>query len=394
MKFIDPNDFSGSDVEKINTAIRVAAEKSCQVKISRRRADAASDRDFWLIDSAILIPGNMTLIVSDCKIKLSNACRDNFIRSANTLDPSVPRIHHLHITGEGKAVFEGADDPRSTGDAAKILGERTYGSDAGKAGETPVGDWRNIGILLVKVADFSIKNIQVINSHGWAISLEYCTDGYIGDLAFYSDGVLEINGRKEVTLNKDGLDLRRGCRNIIIENISGSTGDDLIALTAIPTSIRSAGRFGEHEFLGNSEKLDDEHTYNICIKNVRGYSAGHCNIVRFLNAGGIKMYDITLDGLEDTSPEKNYCNATVRVGDTVAAWGGVAPVGDTCNITVKNITSYSKAAIFIGGSLTDSTFCNVKNFNPEGHNVFYRAGKEYTCNVAFENIELIDCKSC
>ena len=70
----------------------------------------------------------------------------------------------------------------------------------------------------------------------------------------------------------------------------------------------------------------------------------------------------------------------------MAAWGGVAPMGDTHDITVKNVVSYAKAAIFIGGSLSDSSFSNVKNLNPDGHNVFYRAGEEYTENITFENI--------
>lgn len=384
MNFTDPNDFIGSDIEKINAAIASATGTTNCVKISKRRGNSADDRDFWLIDSAILVPGNMTLIVSDCKIKLSDRCRDNFIRSANTLDPAVPRIHNVHITGEGKAVFEGADNPRSTGDAVKVMGERTYGSDAGKVGEPPTGDWRNIGILLVRVSDFTLENIEVVNSHSWAISLEYCTDGAISNLGFYSQGYLEINGKLERTLNKDGLDLRRGSRNITIENIYGATGDDLVALTSIPTTIRPAGQFGEHEFLGCCENIENDHTYNVSIKNVKGSS--ECNIVRFLNASGVKMYNIDLDGVEDTSKEFNHSGAAVRVGDTVAAWGGVAPMGDTHDITVKNVVSYAKAAIFIGGSLSDSSFSNVKNLNPDGHNVFYRAGEEYTENITFENI--------
>ena len=386
MNFTDPNDFIGSDIEKINAAIAAATGTTNCVKIPKRQADAASGRDFWLLDSAILIPGNMTLMISDCKIKLSNACRDNFIRTANTLDPAVPRIYNVHIQGEGEAVLEGADDPRSTGDAVKVLGERTYGTDAGKPGETPTGDWRNIGVLLVKVSNFSLQNIKAVNSHSWAISLEYCTDGAISNLGFFSDGYMVINGKEERTLNKDGLDLRRGSRNITIENIYGATGDDLVALTSIPANIRPAGQFGEHEFLGGSENIEEEHTYNVSIKNVKGYSAGHCNIVRLLNAGGIKMYDITLDGVEDTSPTPNHCGSTVRVGDTVAAWGGVAPMGDTHDFTIQNVSSYSKVAIMIGGSLTDSTFSNIKNFNPEGDNVFFRTGKEYTENVVFENV--------
>ena len=93
-------------------------------------------------------------------------------------------------------------------------------------------------------------------------------------------------------IGQDGLDLRRGCRNIEMENITGTTGDDLVALTAIPTGKRPAGRWGEHEFMGDSTDLADEDVYNISIKTVCGYSAGRCNIVRFLNTRGIKMYDI------------------------------------------------------------------------------------------------------
>lgn len=382
MNYIDPNDFSGSDIEKINSAI-AAAGNGGTVRISKRQC-AGDSREHWLIDSAILVPGNITLIVSDCKIKLSDLCRDNFIRSANTLDPALPRINNVCITGEGDAVLEGADNPRSTGDAAKFLGDRTYGSDAGKPGETPNGDWRNIGILLVKVSDFVLSKLKIVNSHSWATSLEYCTDGRVCDMEFYSRNIIMVNGKPERTLNKDGLDLRRGCRNIEIENISGSTGDDLVALTAIPTSIRPAGQFGEHEFTGSSEDIADDDLYNVNIKNVVGWS--QCNIVRFLNASGVKLHHITLDGLRDTSTAEFRSGTAVRVGDTVAAWGGVAPVGDTHDIKVSNVTSYAKTALFIGGSLTDSGFTNVTNHNPDAETVFYKSGVEYTKNLTFENV--------
>jgi len=37
----------------------------------------------WLLDSAILLPSNVTLVLDNCNLKLSDKCRDNFIRSAN-----------------------------------------------------------------------------------------------------------------------------------------------------------------------------------------------------------------------------------------------------------------------------------------------------------------------
>ena len=81
---ISPNDFCGTDSQKIRQAIAAAgAGGSGVLHIPRRKADVLSDRDFWLIDEAILLPGNMELIIDDCKIKLSDLCRDNFICSAN-----------------------------------------------------------------------------------------------------------------------------------------------------------------------------------------------------------------------------------------------------------------------------------------------------------------------
>ena len=98
--------------------------------------------EIWLLDSAILVQSGTILELENCHIKLSDRCRDNFIRSANcgmgieTIEP----MSDIHIIGYGNAVLEGADDPRATGDSAKTLGERSYGSDAGVEWCKP--DWR------------------------------------------------------------------------------------------------------------------------------------------------------------------------------------------------------------------------------------------------------------
>ena len=45
----------------------------------------------------------------------------------------------------------------------------------------------------------------------------------------------------QTILNQDGLDLRQGCHDIAIENITGYTGDDLVALTDIVGKGQPAG---------------------------------------------------------------------------------------------------------------------------------------------------------
>ena len=59
----------------------------------------------------------------NCKIKLSDKCRDNFFRTANCgMGIDEPeKIKNVHVIGEGRAILEGADHPRASGDGSKIL---------------------------------------------------------------------------------------------------------------------------------------------------------------------------------------------------------------------------------------------------------------------------------
>lgn len=388
----DPKEFSGSDIEKINAALDAAGKCGGTVRITQNDSPG---RSHWLIDSAMLIPGHVTLIIDNCRIKLSNRCRDNMIRSANCgLNcGSVPPLEGIRIIGEGNAILEGADIPRATGDGAKPLytpdfkseGPLSFGSDAGVPGENPKGDWRNIGILLANVSHFAIENITIRNSHCWAVSLEYCQHGRVRDMAFYSDGTMHINSTEVTTRNQDGLDLRNGCRDILIENITGATGDDLIALTAIGLELRPAGLMERTMIMGGCENKRDEDVCSIIIRNVKGYSYARHQIVRFLNSKGVRMYNILLDGVIDTSLPDRRNNATVKVGDSVKAWGGVTPLRDTYGFQIRNIQSYSKAALLIAGSLQDSIIDGILNFNPETDPVTFRSGKENIKNLVISN---------
>ncbi|MBR0457749.1 MAG: hypothetical protein IJJ26_00795, partial [Victivallales bacterium] len=374
--YADPNLYSGSDSDRINAAIRDATHFGGVVRIPRRIPDQLSPRDFWLLDSAILVPENTTLIFSNCRIKLSDQARDNWIRSANCIvgKPDVDWISNVHILGEGHVLFEGADRPRSTGDYSKLLRTRefgrgffqndkyvrtTYGTDEGKDGETQHGDWRNIGILLAKVRNFSIQNLHFKQPHCWTISLEYCRQGYIQGLDFNSNEHPVIDGVPVNWLNQDGLDLRNGCRDITIENITGHSGDDLIALTAIGAPPRPAGGEKTH-FCGGDPDLNEQHINNILIRNVRGYSAGGYLIVRFLNQNGVRMTNILLDGLLDTSPAGHHGYSAIKIGDI--HYGTPAKLGETSRFQITNVQTQAKNAIQFGSPITDSQFSNILFF--------------------------------
>ncbi|MEZ6074862.1 MAG: hypothetical protein R3C56_04045 [Pirellulaceae bacterium] len=177
---VSPNDFQGSDVQRINQAIEVAAARGEPVVIPRINQSADGERDVWLLDSAILVRNDTYLELQNCHLKLSDRSRDNMIRSANCGMgiTDIQRLSNVTIVGKGRVVLEGADRPRATGDSAKTLGKRTYGIDAGVAGESQTGDWRNIGILLAYVDHFRIENVSIRDAHCWAISLGMLSPGH------------------------------------------------------------------------------------------------------------------------------------------------------------------------------------------------------------------------
>jgi hypothetical protein len=383
-----PNDFSGSDSERINQAIDAAAEAGGGRVVIPRQNNVSSE-NLWVLDSAILLKEHITLELHQCHIRLADNCRDNFIRSANCVSglDSVTPMEDVHIKGIGKVILEGPANPRATGDSGKIIGEHTFGTDAGNADESTHGDWRNIGILLVSVSDFTIENLHIKDSNCWAISLEYCTHGRVSNIYFASTGTRVINGEEQTILNQDGLDLRCGCQYIIIENITGFTGDDLIALTAIPWGPEKTGQMKATEFSALSKEISaKDFVHHITIRNVCGTCSGGHHVVRFLNTSGIKMHDIILDGVLDTSVSPKRCRAAVKIGDSNVNWGGVTPLGDTTRFFIRNISSNAQHCVLIAGSLTDSLIDGVVANSEEKRAITYQSGPEYVDNVQITNI--------
>ena len=386
---VTPNDFEGTDSDRINQAIAAAAATGQRVVIPRRNQATAGERDVWLLDSAILLQTGTTLILENCHLKLSDRARDNFIRSANCglgITDIAP-ISDVHIRGVGSVLLEGADRPRATGDSAKTLGVRSFGTDAGVASESQTGDWRNIGILLAHVERFSIENIRIKDAHCWAISLERCAYGTVRDIDFASMESKVIDGKAETILNQDGLDLRQGCHDITIENLTGHTGDDLLAFTAILNPDVAAGSTEStmvSEANNRGDGIDD--IRNITVRNVRGYSVGGHHIVRFLNASGLKIHDVLLDGLIDTSGTGRRCRAAVKIGDSNPVWGGVTPLGDTYRIFLSNIMSRAQHTVLIAGSLSESLITNVLKYDGPGDAITYASGAEKVRQVEIQNV--------
>ena len=375
----NPNDYRGSDSERIAAAVAAAPFWGGVVRVPPRTPDEEGSRDFWLLDSAILLPSHTTLLLESCTLKLSDAARDNLIRSANC-GPGIERVAPLEdvrVVGIGNARLVGADRPRATGDSGKTLGVRTYGTDAGKADESQTGDWRNIGVLLANVRGFCIENLTIVDAHAWSVSLERCVDGAVRNLTFDAQETREIDGESAKAL------VANGCKLFFYSNPSRENKEDRMEIDFLIAKSKITSR---HNISPIEVKSSSGFTTVSTIRNVTGYAAGGHQIVRLLNASGIKIYRVTIDGVMDASPEGVVDRATIRIGDANPAWGGVTPLGDTYGITIANVHSQARQGILIAGSLTDSTIMNVVNYNPEAQSVCYESGKENVRNVQITGV--------
>ena len=387
---VNVNDFlKQNDNEAFDAAIKARGKDGIVVISPRESADG---RDYWLLDRAILLPANTTVILQSCKIKLSDACRDNFFRTANCgmgIGEVAP-ISNVHIRGEGYVLLEGADHPRASGDSSMTLAapcphrvedlcrladwippERrtpetiefwdihghSYGTDVGKEGKSQKGDWRGIGVLFANVSHFSISGLTIRESHGWVISLEACSFGCVSHIAFDARMSKMIDGMLQNMENQDGLDLRNGCHHITVSDISGCTGDDVIALTAIAGARKRPGGalYSTHVMAEDWEHRERD-IHDVTIRNVRAYS-NHRFLIRLL-AINCHIHNVVIDDVIDTSPE-DVVYRGILIGDKDCAYGNNLQDGIQ-NVSISNVIYNStRYAIHLKGYLRDSVISNV-----------------------------------
>jgi hypothetical protein len=292
--------------------------------------------------------------------------------------------------------LEGADHPRATGDSSKLLhapcphfpkdicavgdwipAERrrpetisfsdihghSYGTDAGKADQSQYGDWRGIGILLANTTDFSISGLHIKETHGWAISMEACTNGRVERIHFDSRMHKMIDGMCMNMENQDGIDVRNGCHHILISDITGCTGDDVIALTAIAsnsTCMPGGSLCSTHVMPDDWERRETD-IHDIIIRNVIAHSY-LCYVVRLLPAMA-SVYNVVIDGVIDTQPNQALPRGgTILLGDG-GTYGENLP-DSMRNVAISNVICNSQRAIIVAGFLKDSVISNVVNKNP------------------------------
>lgn len=311
------------------------------------------------MEQTVLLPSDFTLILDNCHLTMAEGTFCNMFRNASCGTEAGLRSagcdRNIIIEGRGDAVLDGG--------VYNGLSERNSGKD----GRPHISV--NNTILFVNVEYFRVSGIRVINQRWWGLNFVACRFGTIRDVDFCScdlrreaDGSL-VHGLGDVSVpgayeaayvkNSDGIDLRAGCHDILIENVTGFTEDDTVALTCLPGNA-----------MHKPADLPDE-IYNVTVRNV--HAAAFCAVVRLLNQGGGKLYNIVIDGVFDASSGNRHLlrgGTGVRIGDTHLYGSRHATREETMNVTVKNVFSRaSVAALSIAGEITNLRTENIVPFD-------------------------------
>ncbi len=373
-QFYTPNDegiIADFDAVSVQTAIDAAARAALN-KVVIPRVNARNGSTVWEFDRTVRIPSDMTIVLDNCFIRLADNTFCNVFVNSNHDTPLGKTLEgeqkNIRIEGIGNATIDGGN--------YNGLSERNSLKD----GMPYIGV--NTPLLFTNISNFDIGGFKVTNQRWWGMTYIYSRNGHIHDIEFQADksGVGEDGERRPdlrpnswgsfYIRNADGVDLRCGCNNILIENITGFTQDDTVALTAL-SGVNMEQRWSV------DGKVSD--ICRVLIRNVMSETV--CANIRLTCGDRNKIYDVSIDGVVDATYDQCYYNgATIRIDNLNYGKICGAEHGDMYNISINNILSRAKSAVEILKTVKNLRVSNVylgtditvgiKNHNVESNITF------------------------
>ena len=347
--YLSPNAYLGkSDAESIQNAIDAAlANGTRRVRIPR--VNERTGKECWVIDETIRLPSDIEILFDNAHLVLADGCFCNMFvaRGGESADLA---LKNITLRGFGNAVLDGGH--------YNGLSEKTHMKD----GYPPI--WNNNLILFSNVEGFEIRRIYACEQRWWAFCFLYCQNGRISDIEFCANdqgisedgtlyrGLKRAKYKEACVKNADGIDLRVGCHDIVIENITGFIEDDTVALT---------GLVGRVEKAFSVEGLPSDIAF-VEIRNI--VSASFCTNVRLLNQGDVKLHDIVIDGVYDVARESVYADHglyAVRVGDTRLYGTRHATKDETYNIAIRNVRGAGDYVISLAGAMGNLSMYGIES---------------------------------
>ncbi len=309
----------------------------------------------WEIAYAVRIPSDFTLVLEGCHLRMKDGVFDNmFVNEHHGTyvgRTSLGTDRNIAIVGRGRAILDGGEYNRLSERNSATLG---------------IPMTKNNLILFTNVEGVRVEGISCRNQRWWAINFIYCRGGVVRNVDFCACDIwvdeygVEHHGLKKekydevLVKNADGIDLRQGCSDFLIENISGFTEDDTVALTNLN---------GKTERIYSKLGLPSD-ICRVTIRNLR--AAAFCSLVRLLNQGELKLHDITIENIYDVGvecPHLDKSGHAIRVGDATHMYGSRhSTAEETYNISIKNVyAAGSRAGIHLAGAIGNLTIENARS---------------------------------
>lgn len=344
-EYYSPNDDEAigyDDSLSIQNAIELAKLRRIdRVVIPRYNRRTGSDR--WVITRPILLPSDIEVVLDNCYLIMADGVIGNMFRN------SAIKTEKAYDFGATEVVtFERAEERQKN---IIIKGEGHAVLDGGKSNNILELNWRAEGrpnpknnniILLSEVDGFEISDITVTNPRWWAVNIAYCTHGKISDIYFYA---------RNTVPNQDGVHLIEGCSDITVERISGQSGDDLVALTAITPDY----------VLSEDAKIERD-IHDIKIKDIIGTSVRQA-VLAMRCQDDHKMYNIAVENLiqSDGGDKNNYpYSAIIRIGTNGYFVSHEAPIGNRRNLTIRNVIAPVHTGLVFCEEMQDCEFENIR----------------------------------
>lgn len=329
LKDFSPEAYS-SDSKMLNAAIQRCVGGTLTVPPLNPRTNLP----VYMIDEPLLLPSDITVILDNCHLKLTPDAECNIFRNQNLYQKGYKtkamEQKNIRIIGRGHALLDGEGH------------NDIFEWSSNKDGRPSV--YVNNLILFHNVDGFELRGFELKDQRWWALNFLFCSNGVISDL------IIRTNSRFS---NQDGINLRVGCHHIKLKRISGTSGDDFIALSAIGLCT---------DYLVEGKSTDIAY---IDIEDIIA-SSMHEGIVNLRANDTHKVHHINITNVV----ESNYDNENVMPSQTLllgqAAFYAKEPGKHGCMHHIKVNGVYTKcagAAITLGNTLVDST---IENLHVEG----------------------------
>lgn len=392
--YINVNEFSNAacDSDMIQAAVDKAAETGQSVLIPK--INKRTGLSVWNISKSILLHDESMVILQNCHLRLADGAVCNmFSNSKARVEGAIgPKDTQRHITirGIGHVLLDGGIHNgmyEDNGISRKVMKQYPHHIS------------ENCMVYFRNVEHLTIEGITIKNHRYWGICMYTTAYAHISNIHYESESNVP---------NQDGVDICKGCHDVIVENITGCVGDNMIALLATEDVI----------YQKVVDSVEEGDIRNITIRNIMCYGVGGCALIRLLNHDGYKIYNIRIDNVIETSPwsaqdasvaqnpdliiktdgegnilpwktiipgEIGYrTEAAILIGESYWYSKEKAKHGETFGISVSNVMTHSRYAIFLNNTLMDSSFDNIRLFGNGFMAVYFGEGKVE--NVTFSNI--------